>query len=112
MGGSPISGHLPVIRCLPTVASSGETTSPFLRSEFVLGHRLPRVMIVRAGVTVYTRGTFCNDADLGPFLSVFSLCGHCEEIPEKHIDAFTAFSGSGVAFVSYTTMSLTKTFKR
>ena len=68
-------------------------------------------MVVRAGVTVYTRGTFCNDADLGPFLSVFSLCGHCEEIPEKHIDAFTAFSGSGVAFVSYTAMSLTRTFK-
>ena len=78
MGGSAISGHLPVVRCLPTVASS-----------------------VRAGVTVYTRGRFCNDADVKPFLTLFSLVGHCEEVPEKLQDSFAAFSGSGVAFVSY-----------
>ena len=78
MGGSAISGHLPVVRCLPTVASS-----------------------VRAGVTVYTRGRFCNDADVKPFLTLFSLVGHCEEVPEKLQDSFAAFSGSGIAFVSH-----------
>ena len=77
MGGSAISGHLPVVRCMPTVASS-----------------------VRAGVTVYTRGRFCNDADVKPFLTLFSLIGHCEEVAEKLQDGFTAFSGSGIGFVS------------
>ena len=70
-------GHMPVIRCLPNLASC-----------------------VRAGVTVYTKGKFCNETDVKPFLALFSLCGYCEEVSEKYLDAFTAFSGSGVAFVS------------
>jgi hypothetical protein len=77
MGGSAISGHLPVVRCLPTVASA-----------------------VRSGVTVYTRGRFCNDADVKPFLTLFSLVGHCEEVAEKLQDSFSGFSGAGIAFVS------------
>lgn len=77
IGGSPVQGHLPVIRSLPNVASA-----------------------VGAGVTVYSRGRFCNEADTTPFLSVFTLCSHCEEVSEKYLDAFTAFSGSGIAFVS------------
>lgn len=77
MGGSAISGHLPVVRCLPTVASA-----------------------VRSGVTVYTRGRFCNDADVKPFITLFSLVGHCEEVAEKLQDSFSGFSGAGIAFVS------------
>ena len=77
MGGSAISGHLPVVRCLPTVASA-----------------------VRSGVTVYTRGRFCNDADIKPFITLFSLVGHCEEVVEKLQDSFSGFSGAGIAFVS------------
>ena len=78
MGGSAISGHLPVVRCLPTVASA-----------------------VRSGVTVYTRGRFCNDADVKPFITLFSLVGHCEEVAEKLQDSFSGFSGAGIAFVSH-----------
>ena len=74
--GYPVKGHLPVIRCVPTVGSS-----------------------VRAGVTVYTRGRYCNEGDTGPFLTLFSLVSHCEEMAEKYMDAFTAFTGSGIAFV-------------
>ena len=70
-------GHLPVVRCLPNIASC-----------------------VQAGITAYTRGKFCNETDTKPFLTLFSMCGHCEEVQEKYLDAFTAFSGSGVAFVS------------
>ena len=77
MGVSSVSGHLPVIRSLPTVASS-----------------------VRAGITAYCRGKFCNEADVKPFVTLFSLCGHVEEVPEKYLDAITSVSGSGLAFVS------------
>ena len=72
-----MSGHLPIIRCLPTVASS-----------------------VRAGITAYCKGKFCNEADVRPFLTLFSLCGPVEEVPEKFLDAITSVSGSGMAFVS------------
>jgi pyrroline-5-carboxylate reductase len=77
MGVSSVSGHLPVIRSLPTVASS-----------------------VRAGITAYCRGKFCNEADVKPFVTLFSLCGHVEEVPEKYLDAITSVSGSGLAFAA------------
>ncbi|XP_041346752.1 LOW QUALITY PROTEIN: pyrroline-5-carboxylate reductase 3-like [Gigantopelta aegis] len=32
-------------------------------------------------------------------MSYQCYCGYCEEVPEKYIDSFTAFSGSGVAFM-------------
>ena len=76
ISGSALMGHLPVIRCLPTLASA-----------------------VGAGVTGYTRGRFCNEEDARPFIGLFSLIGHCEEVPERYLDAFSTF-GSGIAFVS------------
>ena len=75
-GGPPAMGHLPVIRCMPTLPSS-----------------------VGAGMTTYARGKFCSEADAKPFVTLFSLCGHCEEVPEKYMNAFATF-GSGIAFVS------------
>lgn len=50
---------------------------------------------------MYTRGHYCNESDAKPFLNMFSLTGVCEEVLEKYIDALSAVSGSGVAFVSY-----------
>ena len=61
---------------------------------FILG------ILVRAGVTVYTCGKYCNETDVKPFQEIFSLCGHCEEVPEKSISALASIGGSGVAFVS------------
>ena len=48
---------------------------------------------------VYARGKFCNETDTAPFLTVFALVGHCEEVLEKYIDTFAAY-GSAIAFVS------------
>ena len=67
---------MPVIRCLPNLGSA-----------------------TCSGVTPYTRGKFCNDVDLVPFLQLFSLVGHCEEVPERLMDPLSALSGSGIAFV-------------
>lgn len=49
---------------------------------------------------MFTRGRFCNEEDVKPFVSLFSLLGHCEEIEEKYMDGFVALTGSGLAFVS------------
>ena len=65
-------------------------------------------ILVRAGVTVYSGGRYCTEQDLKSFLDIFSYCGYCEEVPEKYIDSFTAFSGSGIAFVSTITDTLRK----
>ncbi len=65
-----------MIRCLPNIGCS-----------------------VRAGVTAYTRGKFCNETDAKPFVSIFSLISHCEEVEERYLNAFGAF-GSAVAYVS------------
>jgi pyrroline-5-carboxylate reductase len=76
MSGQSMEGHLPVVRCLPTLACS-----------------------VRAGVTAYTSGRYCNEQNLKNFLTIFNTCGHSEEVPESYIDGFTSFSGSGIAFM-------------
>lgn len=55
---------------------------------------------MQSGVTVFTRGRFCNEEDVKPFVNLFSLLGHCEEVEEKYMDAFVALTGSGLAFVS------------
>ena len=77
IGKSPVTGHMPIIRCLSNISCS-----------------------VQSGVTVHTRGKFCNEEDLATFVSLFSMLGHCEEVEEKYMDAFTALTGSGLAFVS------------
>lgn len=58
------------------------------------------LIIVGAGITLYTRGKYCNDSDCKPFLELFGMGGHCEEVPEKSIPGLAAISGSGPAFVS------------
>ncbi|XP_064382663.1 pyrroline-5-carboxylate reductase-like [Halichondria panicea] len=74
--GYPVKGHLPVIRCLPTLGTA-----------------------INAGITAYTKGRYCNEDDVEPFLFVFGLVSHCEEVEEKHMNAFAAF-GSGIAFMA------------
>ncbi len=54
---------------------------------------------MQSGVTVFSRGKYCNEEDIKPFLSLFSALGHCEEMEEKYMDAFVALTGSGLAFV-------------
>jgi pyrroline-5-carboxylate reductase len=77
IAGSSITGHLPIIRCVPNIGCA-----------------------VQSGVTVFTRGKYCNEEDVKPFVTLFSSLGHCEEVEEKHMDGFVALTGSGLAFVS------------
>ena len=58
------------------------------------------LLSVGGGITIFTKGKYCNESDTKPFLELFSLCGHCEEVPERTIPGLGAISGSGAAFVS------------
>ena len=75
--GSAVQDHLPIIRCIPSIACE-----------------------VQSGLTVYTRGSFCNKEDTEVFLSLFSALGHCEEVAENQISSYAAITGSGLAYVS------------
>ena len=45
---------------------------------------------VTAGMEQDKRSNTFHEADVKLFLTLFSLCGHCEEAPEKYLDAITS----------------------
>uniref|UniRef100_T1JNJ4 pyrroline-5-carboxylate reductase n=1 Tax=Strigamia maritima TaxID=126957 RepID=T1JNJ4_STRMM len=66
--------------------------------------RVIRVMpnipcLVRAGASVFARGTSTREDDGNILKEFFSSVGTCEEIPEVLIDAATGLSGSGPAYM-------------
>ncbi|XP_035784208.1 pyrroline-5-carboxylate reductase-like [Anopheles albimanus] len=66
--------------------------------------RVIRVMpntpaLVRAGATVYVRGTAATEDDCQVTQTLFKAVGTCEEVTEAMMDPITALSGSGPAYV-------------
>ena len=69
-------GNYPVIRIMPNTAVE-----------------------IGEGVTLYCKNQNVTDADIQEFLHAFSYCGLIDSIPENLIDAGSALSGCGPAFV-------------
>jgi len=66
--------------------------------------RVIRVMpntpcLVRAGTSVFARGTSTREEDGQTLKDLFSSVGLCEEVPEYLVDAVTGLSGSGPAYM-------------
>lgn len=57
-------------------------------------------VLIREGASVFSCGTNATKADSQTVRKLFTSVGMCEEIPEFLIDAVTALSGSGPAYVS------------
>jgi len=57
--------------------------------------------LVQRGVTVLARGTSARDADVHVARDLFLAAGKVLELPEDAMDAVTAVSGSGPAYVFY-----------
>lgn len=74
----------PVIRAMPNTASQ-----------------------IRKGCTVLSRGTHASDADLAAATAVFASVGTCLTLDERHLDAVTAVSASGPAFLYVVLEALT-----
>lgn len=55
--------------------------------------------IVREGATVYTLGHSATSEDRKNVQSLFEAVGECHQVPEALIDAVTAMSGSGPAYM-------------
>lgn len=78
------------------------------RIESLLGgnRRVIRVMpntpaLVLRGAAGVSRGTHASPADLETALALFQAVGVAVEVPESQLDAVTALSGSGPAYVFY-----------
>ena len=98
------------VRSLPRRRREGLVISiaagiPLARlQEWFATDRLIRVMpntplLVGQGATVYARGPGATAADGATCAQIFGSLGLCREVPESWIDAVTALSGSGPAYV-------------
>lgn len=70
------------------------------------GGRVIRVMpntplMVGAGMTAISRGVAASDGDVEHVLGFFAAAGKVVEVPESLMDAVTATSGSGPAYLFY-----------
>ncbi|HVS72886.1 MAG TPA: pyrroline-5-carboxylate reductase [Phycisphaerae bacterium] len=70
------------------------------------GPRVIRVMpntpmLVGKGMSALCRGRFATDADIITAEKIFNAGGHSVRLPESAIDAVTAVSGSGPAYVFF-----------
>lgn len=68
--------------------------------------RVVRVMsntpvLIREGATVFALGTHATKQDGDVVKKLFESVGVCEQVAENLIDAVTALSGSGPAYVSF-----------
>lgn len=86
---------------LSVYLSNSHTNSQALPPE----SRVVRVMsntpvLIRQGATVFALGQNANKLDGELVKKLFESVGICDQIPENLIDAVTALSGSGPAYVS------------
>ena len=56
-------------------------------------------VLIRQGATVFALGKNANKPDGELVKKLFESVGICDQIPENLIDAVTALSGSGPAYV-------------
>lgn len=92
------------------VSIAAGITLPFLQAR-LRTRKLIRVMpntpaLVQEGVSVISLGECFPDRDIAPVREVFMSVGRVLVLPERHMDAVTALSGSGPAFVALFTEAL------
>lgn len=78
------AGRVPVVRAMPNTASQ-----------------------IGRGCTVVSRGALATDAHLAVATAIFSGVGTCLTLDERHLDAVTAVSASGPAFIYVVLEALT-----
>jgi pyrroline-5-carboxylate reductase len=90
--------------------AAGITTS-FLESRLPAGTAVVRVMpntpaLVDEGMAAIAPGSHCDDDDLAVAEELLGSTGRVLRVPEKHLDAVTAISGSGPAYLFFVVESM------
>ena len=65
-------------------------------------------MMVGAGCTAYCVGRNVSDYDISVVRAILEATGICQRVPEYMMDAVSALSGAGPAFVSNRSPKTTK----
>lgn len=86
-------------------------TTAFIESRVPAGVAVVRVMpntpaLVDEGMAAISPGSHCDDEHLVEAESLMASCGKVLRVPEKQMDAVTAISGSGPAYVFYVVESM------
>ena len=88
------------------VSLAAGITTGFLEERLPDGTAVVRVMpntpaLVDEGMAAISPGKHCDERHLGEAEELLRSCGKVLRIPEKHLDAVTAISGSGPAYIFY-----------
>ncbi len=102
----------PVLRPGQLVVSlAAGITTAFIESRVPEGVAVVRVMpntpaLVDEGMSAISPGSHCDEAHLAEAESLMGSCGKVLRVPEKQMDAVTAISGSGPAYVFFVVESM------
>jgi pyrroline-5-carboxylate reductase len=88
------------------VSLAAGITTEYLESRLPEGTSVVRVMpntpaLVDEGMAGIAPGSHCTDDHLAEAEALLSSCGRVVRLAEKHLDAVTAISGSGPAYIFY-----------
>ncbi len=88
------------------VSLAAGITTAFLEERLPAGTAVVRVMpntpaLVDEGMAAISPGQHCDEVHLSEAEELLRSCGKVLRIPEKHLDAVTAISGSGPAYIFY-----------
>jgi pyrroline-5-carboxylate reductase len=88
------------------VSLAAGITTGFLEERLPKGTAVVRVMpntpaLVDEGMAAISPGQHCDEVHLSEAEDLLRSCGKVLRIPEKHLDAVTAISGSGPAYIFY-----------
>ncbi len=88
------------------VSLAAGITTDFLESRLPEGSSVVRVMpntpaLVDEGMAALSPGRHCTEGHLATASALLASCGKVTQVPEKLMDAVTAISGSGPAYIFY-----------
>jgi pyrroline-5-carboxylate reductase len=102
----------PVLRAGQLVCSlAAGITTGFIESRVPEGVAVVRVMpntpaLVDEGMAAISPGSHCDDAHLAEVESLMASTGKVLRVPERQMDAVTAISGSGPAYIFFVVESM------
>jgi pyrroline-5-carboxylate reductase len=99
-----IRGHVPPGALVVSLAAG--ITTGFLEERLPVGTAVVRVMpntpaLVDEGMAAISPGQHCDEVHLVEAEELLRSCGKVLRVAEKHLDAVTAISGSGPAYIFY-----------